>query len=230
MTDFAGGVDHAWALSQDLYGRILVAGSAHQHHDYGNNLDIALARYLVTSSDLSLTMTGDPPTVGLVTGGVAPITYTITVKNNGPDPAPRVDLTLTFSSAVDFSSVYMPPFFCNRPIPPVNPSGCVYELGSMNSGEEQIATIMVVPTVAGELIGTAMAIGSDPAIGNNTASVTTTVTSPTVPEGPPVPPPPGGEAVPPGSGTTTPGGGTTPPTEIEKPAPKAGGGCSLKGF
>src|SRR5262249_47361483 len=86
-TDFFGQIDGGSGMLIQPDGKIVLAGSA--AGNAGNNF--ALARYLpdsCASSDLSITKTGQPPSV--LAG--QNVTYSLSVTNNGPDAATNVVL------------------------------------------------------------------------------------------------------------------------------------------
>src|SRR5207248_1833036 len=75
--------------------------------------DIATAGTTVQAADVSVTKTGP----GTVVAG-ANISYTITVSNNGPDPADGVTLTDVLPSGTTFVSLIQttgPTFGCTAP-------------------------------------------------------------------------------------------------------------------
>ena len=88
--------DEAFGMQIDAQGRIVLAGFS----DVSGSQNFALARYLGVTADLSLTMMASPAqaTVGDT------ITYTITVKNNGPDAANQVQITDALPASVIFAS------------------------------------------------------------------------------------------------------------------------------
>jgi uncharacterized repeat protein (TIGR01451 family) len=124
------------------------------------------------SADLGLTMGVSSPTV-LVGGSV---TYTLTVTNNGDDPAYAVDVQEAFAA---FPALNPTSFTASQGS--YNPATGLWNLAILPSG--QTATLGITftaPNTAGPLTdqGTASAGTGDPVNANNTASATTTVLSP----------------------------------------------------
>ncbi|HWM91225.1 MAG TPA: S8 family serine peptidase [Thermoanaerobaculia bacterium] len=136
------------------------------------NDDVTVCVMAPRSSDLALGMIVSAPTV-LVGGSV---TFTITVTNNGDEPAYAVDVQESF-----------PAFPLLNPVSFVasqgsyNPATGLWNLAALNPGNSATLAITVTaPNTAGPLTnqGTAAANTSDPNTANNTASATTTVLSP----------------------------------------------------
>ncbi|HEX3529840.1 MAG TPA: IPTL-CTERM sorting domain-containing protein [Thermoanaerobaculia bacterium] len=124
------------------------------------------------SADLAVSMTVSSPTV-LVGGSV---TYTITVKNNGTDPAYAIDLQEAFPA---FPLLNPASFTASQGS--YNPSTGLWNLANLGSGfSATLAINVTAPNTAGALTNqaTASAGTSDPNNANNTASATTTVLSP----------------------------------------------------
>src|SRR5262249_29162379 len=103
-----------------------------------------------------------------------PLTYTITVKNNGPNAASNVTLTNVLPANVTFVSSS-----ASQGTPPTDTSGPV-SLGSLDSGATATITIVVNPTgnAVPNITESASVAGqpNDPVASNNSGSVTTTVT------------------------------------------------------
>jgi uncharacterized repeat protein (TIGR01451 family) len=120
--------------------------------------------------DLSITKTDrpDPVFVG------AQLTYTLTVRNAGPDTATNVHVTDALPMATTFVSVRTSQGTCT--------SGSVVRcsLGTIASGGSVIVTIVVRPTEPGALINTATVVGNEPEsrTNNNRASTPTLVKGP----------------------------------------------------
>jgi hypothetical protein len=122
-----------------------------------------------TPADVAVSLSAP---VSSVTGSNTPITVNVT--NNGPKAASGVNLSDTFSPDVIFVSVNPSQGSCSgTPVVRCN-------LGSLPSGATATLTLVVLPTLAGNLTSTATvsATQPDPDIGNNTASFTTAVTGP----------------------------------------------------
>jgi uncharacterized repeat protein (TIGR01451 family) len=103
-------------------------------------------------TDLALTKSdsSDPVTVR------SNLTYTVSVRNPGPNDATAVVVTDTLPSQVDFVSATASSGTCNR-----SGNTVTCDLGQVNSGVTATATIVVTPRKAGTI--------------SNTASVATTV-------------------------------------------------------
>jgi uncharacterized repeat protein (TIGR01451 family) len=124
------------------------------------------------SADLVLSMSVSSPTV-LVGGSV---TYTLSVLNNGTDPAYAIDIQEAFPA---FPALNPTSFTASQGS--YNPATGLWNLGSLGSGFSATLNITVTaPNTAGALTnqGAAAATTSDPNNANNTASATTTVLSP----------------------------------------------------
>jgi uncharacterized repeat protein (TIGR01451 family) len=119
------------------------------------------------TADLSVTKTDspDPVTVG------KPLTYTVTVTNNGPNDATAVTMSDTLPSGVTFVSATPSQGSCS------GTSTISCSLGTLAKGASTAVTLVVTPTVAGTLSNTARvsATESDPDPDNNTATAVTTV-------------------------------------------------------
>jgi uncharacterized repeat protein (TIGR01451 family) len=134
--------------------------------DTTNNTDTE--NTTVNPADLSLTKTDSPDPV--LVGN--PLTYTLTIENDGPDQANVAVLTDTLPSGVTFKSATGVGASCTQM------SGTVTcNLGNIASGGNRIVTIVVTPTVTGVITNTASVISNnpDPNSANNTTSITTTV-------------------------------------------------------
>ncbi|MDP9343650.1 MAG: hypothetical protein M3Q23_16475 [Actinomycetota bacterium] len=141
---------------------------------------------ITACADLSITKTDapDPVTAGNV------LTYTITVKNNGPKTATAVSVTDTLPTGTKFVSVTCPATWtCSAP--PVGAAGTVTATNpSLASGVSVVFTLVVKvdPSVlAGSTIsntvkvtaGTPAAPSPDPVTTNNSATQTTLVVATT---------------------------------------------------
>jgi uncharacterized repeat protein (TIGR01451 family) len=134
---------------------------------------------VLTTSDLSVTMSANVSSVAVA--GVFPdggnLTYTITVANNGPDPAAGVTLTDTLPASLSLVSTTATQGACN-------PSGfgsisVICNLGGLASGAHATITISTTPSflALGQITNTATVSASnviDSNQSNNTASVGTT--------------------------------------------------------
>lgn len=120
---------------------------------------------LFDGADLSLTKTDspDPAHVGQL------LTYTLTVKNNGPLDATGVVVTDTLPKSTGFGSASPP---CAR-----TKTNVTCNFGTLAPGASATATINVKPTAKGTITNTAVVSSTtqDPNRGNNTATAQTTV-------------------------------------------------------
>jgi len=124
------------------------------------------------AADLDLNMSVSSPTV--LVGGT--VTYTLTVINNGGDPAYAIDVQEAFPAFP-----LLNPTTSSASQGSYNPTTGLWSLGSLGSGFSATLSLGVTaPNTAGALTnqGTASAGTSDPDNANNTASATTTVLSP----------------------------------------------------
>ena len=132
---------------------------------------------LAISSDLSVTKSAAPSPA--TPGGN--LTYTITVANAGPDPAPNVTLADTLPADFEFGSLGTPAgWSCTTPA--VGASGTVTcDKNVINPGGSQVLTIAgtVANSVpAGGTLTNSVSVateGYDPDTSNNNASTTTAV-------------------------------------------------------
>jgi uncharacterized repeat protein (TIGR01451 family) len=122
------------------------------------------------SADLSLSKTGapDPATAG------SPLTYTLTVLNNGPDTAQDVSLSDPLPAGVTFVSANASQGSC------AGTATVTCQLGTLADGAPATVTIGVTPSNGGALTNTATvtASTSDPDQSNNTATAQTAVNAP----------------------------------------------------
>jgi uncharacterized repeat protein (TIGR01451 family) len=122
-------------------------------------------------ADLSLTQTDSPDPVSLG----APLTYTLTVTNNGPGASGGVQLEDVLSKKVRFRSAKSSHGRCVQR----RPQRIACNLGSFGIGESATVTIVVRPTRTGLITNRASVPQSrllDPNLANNTAVATTQVT------------------------------------------------------
>ncbi len=121
------------------------------------------------AADVSVSMTASPSPAS----PDSPITYTITVKNNGPASAANVVLTDVFSFDVEVESSSTSLGSCSG----TNVDTCV--LGTMPSGQSATVTIVVLPTLAGTLLNNVTVTSTTPDLNgaNNTATSSTPVVS-----------------------------------------------------
>jgi len=131
------------------------------------------------SADLSVTLADSPDPV---TSG-QPLTYTATIRNNGPDAAASVRLTGTLPFGVGFTSATVTSGTCTFELVGTNGNiTCV--VPTLANGNTATATILGTPQGSGAISFT-MTVSSEATDGspaNNTATAATTVAS--------APPPP----------------------------------------
>ncbi len=115
---------------------------------------------------LALADAPDPTIVG------GPLTYTVSVTNNGPAVATGVTVTNLLPISVNVLSVTP-----SQGSVTVSANTVVCNFGALAVGANASATIQVRPTAPGTLVATATvrALQADPLPGNNTATATTTV-------------------------------------------------------
>jgi uncharacterized repeat protein (TIGR01451 family) len=123
------------------------------------------------AADLSVTKTASPDPVNAGQN----LTYTITVRNNGPDAATGVTLSDQLPRNAGYGSASTSQGTCSLK-PSKTEVGC--NLGTVASGGTVTVTIVVKPNKKGPLANTvtvSAASPSDPNTANNTATATTTV-------------------------------------------------------
>ncbi len=108
---------------------------------------------LVSPSDISVTVTANPGTAS--TG--APLTYTVTVTNNGPAAAPSVVLINQLPSGIAAGAQ----FITSQGTSSISGTKITGDLGTIASGQSATLTIVVVPTISGPLYDIAGAASSD---------------------------------------------------------------------
>lgn len=124
-------------------------------------------------ADLALAMTDTPDPVAEKT----PLTYTLTVTNNGPGSATEVVLTDTLPAEAVFVSASATQGSCTRGGKSRRNGTLTCDLGALAAGATASVTIVVEPARDGMLTNTAAvsATQPDPNLGNNNATETTTV-------------------------------------------------------
>ncbi|HEX5887485.1 MAG TPA: choice-of-anchor V domain-containing protein, partial [Pyrinomonadaceae bacterium] len=120
-----------------------------------------------SSVDLSLTKTASPNPGQ----AAAPLSYRITVTNNGPASATNVVVTDTLPGGVAFGSATATQGNCNG----TGPVNC--NLGTLAVGGSAIVTIVVTPSAPGQIINTASVTANENDFDstNNAASTTTVI-------------------------------------------------------
>ncbi len=125
----------------------------------GNDETQHTTEVAVPPADLSVTKTHGPPTP--LAGN--DLTYTITVRNDGPAAATGVTVEDTLPAGVSFVSATASPGGCT------GTSVVTCDLGSLSPGSQATVTIVAQPTAAGPISNTASATSDqpDPDTGNN---------------------------------------------------------------
>jgi uncharacterized repeat protein (TIGR01451 family) len=125
-------------------------------------------------ADLALTMTDAPDPVAVR----GQLTYTLTVRNDGPSTATRTTLVDTLP-AVTFVSATPAQGTCVRSAKAKTDGVLTCQLGSIASGQSTTVTVVVSPAKAGSLTNTATVSADqpDPDGADNSATETTTVLS-----------------------------------------------------
>src|SRR5262245_55643035 len=119
------------------------------------------------SADLAIILTGAPNPVMINNQ----ITYTLTVTNNGPDPAFNAKVIDTLPEGVSLVSASPSQGSCSG----VSPINC--ELGNLTPGGGATITIVVTPTNTGTIANSAGVMSGTPDVkpANNTATLETNV-------------------------------------------------------
>lgn len=122
-----------------------------------------------TGSDLSLVIIDSPDPIILPPG--SDITYTVTVRNNGPETASSASFTATLPATTSFVSATAPATF--------NGTSIVAELGLMAVGQERVFTFVLTPLAPATVSLTGdVSNPTDGNASNNTATVETTIRPP----------------------------------------------------
>jgi uncharacterized repeat protein (TIGR01451 family) len=122
------------------------------------------------AADLAITQTDAPDPVSIG----QPLTYTLTVRNNGPSGATGVTITDALPAAVTYSSATPSQGSCFQSVP----GTVTCNLGGVANGGTATVQINVVAQTAGTVTNTAGVQGAETDLntGNNSASVSTTIT------------------------------------------------------
>lgn len=125
-------------------------------------------------ADLTLSLSASPDPVT----GTAPLTYTLSVANAGPDSAGTLSVSQTLPASVAFDEAVGGGWLCGNAGSIVS---CTRD--SLGAGEASAITVHVRPGPAAAVLvssATVSAAESDPNPANNSASATTTVNPPAV--------------------------------------------------
>jgi uncharacterized repeat protein (TIGR01451 family) len=127
------------------------------------------------TADLSVTKSGNPASVTVGQN----VTFTLTVTNNGPDPA-AATLNDVLPASFNFVSLAAPAgWMCTTPAAGATGTVNCTNTG-LSSGASDVFTLIITATAAG-IIGNTTSVSTganDPVAGNNSATANTTVTSP----------------------------------------------------
>ena len=136
--------------------------------DVNTNDDAALlvSSVVAQTADLSLSMTASPPNPAWAN---SPLTYFLTVSNAGPATAAGITISDTLPISFLFDSASTPYT--------LNGNALVLSLGSVGSGGQAVATVVVTPLLAGTFTNSASCTSAttDPFKANNAASAKTIV-------------------------------------------------------
>jgi uncharacterized repeat protein (TIGR01451 family) len=144
-----------------------------------NNQETENTAYVTPDADLAVTNADSPDPVS--PGGT--ITYTQSVRNDGPDAAPNASFTQTLPASVGFQSISAPAGW-NCATPAVGASGAITCTNpSLASGVTANFTVVVTVLANSGTVSntvTASSTAQDPDPLDNSATVTTTILAPTV--------------------------------------------------
>jgi uncharacterized repeat protein (TIGR01451 family) len=162
-----GATGGAWLDFADVNGDGLpdiVVGHA---GDNGNGYTVLINDSTPPSADLAISKSGspDPVTVG------NPLTYTITVTNNGPSTATGVTTSDTLPVGLTLVSATASQGSCS------GTATIICNLGVLSKGASATITIVVTPTQAGGISNTASVTANeaDPNANNNSATQVSTI-------------------------------------------------------
>jgi len=178
--------DIGWGIQADNYGNVYVAGQAYNgsllptttgafQTTYGGGNDDAFAlRIALTQADLSVTNSA-PSTV--LSG--AHLTYTIAVKNGGPNPAKEVKLTDSLPKGTTFVSATPSAGSCKTPTKGATKGTVTCTVPTLaNAATFTVSMTVDVKAKSGATVTDTANVSSpvyDPNTANNSATTTTTV-------------------------------------------------------
>ena len=162
-----GATGGAWLDAADVNGDGLPDVVVGHAGDNGNGYTVLINDSKPPAADLAISKSDapDPVTVG------NPLTYTITVTNNGPSAATGVATTDTLPAGVTLVSATASQGNCS------GTATITCNLGVLNNGGSATVTITVTPTQIGGISNTATvrANEADPNTNNNSATQVTTI-------------------------------------------------------
>jgi uncharacterized repeat protein (TIGR01451 family) len=175
LYSFGGGISRSSLATEDFNGDgrpdIVAADNDFDQLAGSGTVSVAL-NTTGLGADLSITKSGAPNPV--VSGNR--VTYTLTISNNGSQPATGVSVTDPLPASVHFNSVSSTQGNCTTP---TKPKGGIVtcNLGDLASGASTNIMIIVTATRPGTLTNTATVRGNefDPNPLNDSATATTTV-------------------------------------------------------
>jgi uncharacterized repeat protein (TIGR01451 family) len=154
--------------SSGLITSVATVGSPQPDPNPNNNSASATALVTMPLADLAVTMTAYP---GFVLEG-APLTYTISVTNNGPSTAQQVALINSLPPEVNFISA-------TTTQGTIGPGAATVQIGTLAPGAHAVVTVVVSPSMTGSLTASTLAtlspLETNPDAINASASVTVTV-------------------------------------------------------
>lgn len=176
---YLGGIGGDWGygMALDSAGNVYLVGETQstsfptknpfQASHAGGTADVFVTKIAV-AADLAVSKTDSPDPVF----AGSPLTYTVTMTNNGPDRATGVTLTDTLPAGVTFVSAVSTQGSCTEAAGVVT---CT--IGNMANGATVTVAIVVTPTGPGVITNTAVVAGTetDPNTANNNTTAQTTV-------------------------------------------------------